>query len=70
MLLNVKPSMLAVLLVELVLNTFTQAVSECLCKAYNMNQVAGFSRRRMKYTKIERVKLQKLCMRNRTEIFE
>ena len=65
--------MLAVVLLELVLYTFAQSVSECLCRAYNINQVTrsvGFSRRRMKYTKIERIKISKLCMRNRTEILE
>ena len=44
LLVHVKPPMLAV---ELVPDTFTQSVSECLCRAYNMNQVTqsvGFIR--------------------------
>ena len=45
-LVHVKPPMLAVVLVELGVYTFTQSVSECLCRAHNMNQVTqsvGFS---------------------------
>ena len=53
-LVHVKPTMLTIVLVELILKTFTQSVSWCRAKC-----------RRMKYTKIEGVKIEKLCMRNR-----